>query len=108
MTPEQEAQLGKAMADLARSENQRCRSRWGGSGTTNRRQYNQTAAKLNGAKGGRPKTGNNAKMTDRAATINRMLLRGMNAADIADILGSTKTSILDAKRRYSLPREEGR
>lgn len=69
-------------------------------------QQQQERARANGKLGGRPKTGNNAKMTERAATINRMMQRGLEVKDIADMLGATEKSILDFKSKYGLPRSK--
>ena len=103
MTSEQENELGVAMELLARSENKRARQQWGG-GNSGNRAFHQS----NGSKGGRPKTGNKQPLTDRAATINRMMLRNIGLKDIADLLGTTHKSINDAKRRYGLPRIEAK
>ena len=100
MTPEQEAELGAAMLALSRRENQIPRAPSGF-------HRQQERARANGKLGGRPKTGNNAKMTERAATINRMMQRGLEVQDIADMLGTTEKSILDFKSKYGLPRSEG-
>jgi DNA invertase Pin-like site-specific DNA recombinase len=101
LTPEQEAKIGAAMLELCRKENQIPRA----SNSLHRQQ--QERARANGKLGGRPKTGNNAKMTERAATINRMMLRGLEVEEIAEMLGTTETFVLNAKTKYGLPRSEG-
>jgi hypothetical protein len=45
-------------------------------------------------------------MTNRSRTINKMLQRGMEADDIADILGTTGSKITDTIVKYRLPRAE--
>lgn len=94
------------MRELAQSENQRWRQRWGGSAKHSPSTYNLEASKLNGAKGGRPRTRALSKMSNRAATINRMMKRGLDDAEIAELLGTTERTITDTKRKYRLPRAE--
>lgn len=67
----------------------------------------QAAAKANGRLGGRPRQNLELRpMTDRSRTINKMLQRGMEADDIADILGTTGRKITDTIAKYRLPRAE--
>ena len=56
-------------------------------------------AKTNGLKGGRPK-----KLSDKAAVVNRMIVKGMTMRDIGDILGISHQAVMQIKQRYGLPR----
>lgn len=62
-------------------------------------------ARKNGKLGGRPKTGNNAPLTDKAKIINNMLKHGLTAASIAGMLELTEKSVKDITERYGLPRD---
>ena len=99
MTPEQEELLGIAMAALARKEGKRA----GVVGFS--KQNNPGVARENGRLGGAPRTAKPLDMTARAATVNRMLLRGMSSAIIADILDTSERSVKDTATRYRLPRK---
>lgn len=106
MTPEQEEKLGAAMLALTKRERKQGSTTLGGprSGFV----IPQAAAKANGKLGGRPRKDTQPRqLTERARTINRMLQRGMDAEEIADILGTTRARIHDAVVKYRLPRDEG-
>jgi len=62
-------------------------------------------AKKNGSLGGRPKTGNNAPLTEKAKVINNMLKHGLTAASIAGMLELTEKSVKGIITRYGLPRD---
>jgi hypothetical protein len=59
--------------------------------------YNK--ARENALKGGRPK-----KLSDKAAVINRMIVKGMTMREIGDILGISHQAVIQVKQRYGLPR----
>ena len=68
-------------------------------------------ARENGLKGGRPRPeGHEPKiikpLSDKAAVINRMLLKGMKLRDIGEILGVSHQSVSHIKLHYGLPRHE--
>ena len=74
-------------------------------------------AKLNGKQGGRPVVKLEPKptpkpkskpkpLTDRAAVINRLLLRDWIITDIADVLGVSRQAIEQVVARYELPRND--
>lgn len=66
-------------------------------------------ARKNGLKGGRPSQPpekNNKPLTDKAAVVNRMLLRGMKVREIGQILGISHQSVSHMKKNYGLPRHE--
>ena len=100
MTPEQEERLGIAMLALARKEGKRT----GVAGFSKRN--SPSVARENGRRGGAPRTLEVPQMTARAATVNRMILRGMSSAVIADILGTQERSVKDTTTRFRLPRRE--
>lgn len=52
--------------------------------------------------------GDNAKgpLSKHAGLVNRMLLKGMTQADIAQITGKSQQSISQTLQRYGLPRPE--
>jgi len=100
LTPDQEEELGRAMLALARKEGKRA----GVSGFS--KQNDPSVARENGRRGGAPRTLETPQRTVRAATINRMLLRGMSSAVIADILGTQERSVRDTITRYRLPCED--
>jgi len=66
---------------------------------------NHLQAKMNGLKGGRPKT-KKIKASDlpkQAAIINRMIIRGFRVGEIADMIGTSQQSVSQAKSKYKLP-----
>jgi len=66
---------------------------------------NHLQAKMNGSKGGRPKT-KKIKASDlpkQAAIINRMIIRGFRVGEIADMIGTSQQSVSQAKAKYNLP-----
>jgi len=73
-------------------------------------------ARENGLKGGRPSSqrpeGHEPKnlkpLSEKAAVVNRMLLKGMKLRDIGDILGVSHQSVSSIKQSYGLPRHETR
>ena len=65
---------------------------------------NSLQAKLNGAKGGRPRQVKSAADLPRQAfAINSMLNKGMKNYEIAEILGIAQQSVTSAARKYGLP-----
>ena len=62
-------------------------------------------SKKNGSLGGRPKTGNNAPLSEKAKVINNMLKYDLTAASIAGMLELTEKSVKGIITRYGLPRD---
>ena len=104
--------------ESAKDENARARKVWGGSSWAKVEQ-----SKLNGKKGGRPtwvskpKTPPRVeykpapkpkliKLSDKARTVNKLLLKGWIVVDIADVLGVSHQAISQMVKRYNLPRKE--
>ena len=72
---------------------------------TRNRYINNTANRENGAKGGRPKKGENKlKLTKDAEVLNRMLQRKMTLGDAAEIMGISRKWASTLKNKYDLPR----
>lgn len=68
---------------------------------------NYQQQRINGLKGGRPTQTKNIKpLTDKAAVVNRMLLKGMKVREIGEILGVSHQSVSHIKKNYGLPRHE--
>lgn len=44
------------------------------------------------------------KLTDKAAVINRMIVKGMTMREIGEILGISHQAVTQVKLRYGLPR----
>ena len=63
-------------------------------------------ARENGKLGGRPRTGNNAPLTDRAKVINNMMKHGLTAASIAGMLEIPMGTVRNIEKRDGLPRDE--
>jgi len=63
-------------------------------------------AKKNGSLGGRPRTGNNAPLSERAKVINNMIKYDLTTASIAGMLELTEKSVKGIITRYGLPRDE--
>lgn len=70
-------------------------------------------ARANGLKGGRPSQRaevqppkNIKPLSDKAAVVNRMLLKGMKVREIGQILGVSHQSVSHMKKQYGLPRHE--
>lgn len=110
----------KRMAALAKVENERARQVWGKTSNTFGKQAENHA---NGKLGGRPKLVKEpAKpprpivrkvpasppppMSDRARSVNKLLLRKWNHADISDVLGLSLEDVAVIKLKYKLPRLE--
>jgi hypothetical protein len=108
----------RRLSVLAKAENERARQIWGKvSGSTGKQ------AQDNGKLGGRPKMVKKpAKaprpivrkipaappppMSDKARSVNKLLLRKWNDADIADVLGLPVEDVAVIKLKYKLPRSE--
>ena len=94
----------KMMAS-AKDENARARKIWGGS-TWDRSEQ----AKQNGVKGGRPtwdvepEPKPKRKLSARASTVNKLLVKDWKVTDIADVLGVSHQAISQIIKRYDLPR----
>ena len=72
---------------------------------TSNRYINNTVNRENGAKGGRPKKGENKlKLTKDAEVLNRMLQRKMTLGDAAEIMGISRKWASTLKNKYDLPR----
>lgn len=74
---------------------------------------NYQQQRINGLKGGRPtqrpeghEPKNIKPLTDKAAVVNRMLLKGMKVREIGEILGISHQSVSHMKKQYGLPRHE--
>jgi len=74
---------------------------------------NYQQQRINGLKGGRPtqrpeghEPKNIKPLTDKAAVVNRMLLKGMKVREIGEILGVSHQSVSHIKKNYGLPRHE--
>ena len=70
-------------------------------------------ARENGLKGGRPSQRadvqpprNIKPLSEKAAVVNRMLLKGMKVREIGQILGISHQSVSHMKKSYGLPRHE--
>ena len=63
-------------------------------------------ARRHGKLGGRPRTGNNAPLTDKAKVINNMMKHGLTTASIAAMLEVTTETVINIEKRYGLPRDE--
>lgn len=70
-------------------------------------------ARKNGLKGGRPQQRTDVQppknmkpLSDKAAVVNRMLLKGMKVREIGEILGVSHQSVTHLKKNYGLPRHE--
>jgi len=101
-------ELRMKMMDSAKDSNARARKIWGGS-TWDRSEQ----AKENGVKGGRP-SWEPAKpkkpprpLSQRADTINKLLVKDWKVVDIADVLGVSHQAISQIIKRYGLPRVKG-
>ena len=94
------------MAVLANEENKRARRCWGAPINIFAMPRGSEVSKKHGALGGRAKDTNKAKMTGRAPMVNRMLKKGMTAVEIAEIMDATAPYVLEAIRRFGLPRRE--
>ena len=71
----------------------------------NTRYINNTVNRENGAKGGRPKKGENKlKLTKDAEVLNRMLQRKTTLGDAAEIMGISRKWASTLKNKYDLPR----
>jgi DNA-binding CsgD family transcriptional regulator len=69
--------------------------------------HRNTANKVNGQMGGRPKKeANRLELTKEAEMVNRMLKRNMTLKSIAEIMGVSPKSASNIKRKYDLPRGE--
>ena len=55
-----------------------------------------------GKLGGAPKL---AELSKKASSVNKMLIKGMLVADIAEIFGTSHQSVTQMKNRYGLPRK---
>ena len=55
-----------------------------------------------GKLGGAPKL---LELSQKASSVNKMLIKGMTVADIAEIFGTSHQSVTQMKNRYELPRE---
>lgn len=71
----------------------------------NKYQQSGEKAKNAGHKGGRPKTGNNIKMTGPAQIVNNLLKTGMSMRKIGEIVGKSHQAVSEMARRYGMPRE---
>ena len=100
MTPEEEERLGIAMLAHALKNGKRS------SAVGFSKRNSPSVARENGRRGGAPRTLEVPQMTARAATVNRMILRGMSPAVIAEILGTSQRSVKDTTTRFRLPRED--
>lgn len=74
---------------------------------------NYQQQRINGLKGGRPtqrpeghEPKNIKPLSDKAAVVNRMLLKGMKVREIGEILGISHQSVSHMKKQYGLPRHE--
>lgn len=98
-------ELREQMLELARDENARARKNWGGS-TIDRCEN----GKNNGMKGGRPQweppepPKPKPKLSARANTVNKLLVKDWKVVDIADVLGVSHQAISQIIKRYELPR----
>ena len=97
-------ELREEMLELARHENARARKNWGGS-TIGRCE----SGKNNGSKGGRPQFEEEPpkpklKLSARANTVNKLLVKDWKVVDIADVLGVSHQAISQIIKRYGLPR----
>ena len=54
----------------------------------------------------KPKPIERIKLSDKARTVNRMLVRGFNSYEISDMLGVSRQSVDQIRKRYGLPRQE--
>lgn len=106
----------KRMAALAKVENERARQVWG---KVSNIAENQARGKL----GGRPAHAKKPEkpprpivrkvpapppppMSDKARSVNKLLLRKWNHADISDVLGLSLEDVAVIKLKYKLPRLE--
>jgi DNA-binding NarL/FixJ family response regulator len=55
-----------------------------------------------GKLGGAPKL---IELSQKASSVNKMLIKGMSVTDIAEIFGTSHQSVTQMKNRYELPRE---
>lgn len=99
---EMETALGKAMAKLAVAENARARQTWG----SHRSLQGTETARENGAKGGRPEK-IPKPLSVKAGVVNRLLLTGLNCAEVAEIIDKSPEAVRDIRTRYQLPRKAG-
>lgn len=61
-------------------------------------------ARKNGKLGGRPRTGNNAPLTEKAKIINNMIIHGMTRDAISSMMGESPINIKRIEARFGLPR----
>lgn len=97
--------LRMQMMAHAKDENARARKAWGGTTWVKVEQ-----AKVNGSKGGRPtwdvepEPKPKRKLSARASTVNKLLVKDWKVTDIADVLGVSHQAISQIIKRYDLPR----
>ena len=96
-------ELRMKMMESAKESNARARKIWGGS-TWDRSEQ----AKDNGGKGGRPawqpEPKKPMKLSAKANTVNKLLVKDWKVVDIADVLGVSHQAISQIIKRYDLPR----
>ena len=96
-------ELRMKMMESAKESNARARKIWGGS-TWDRSEQ----AKDNGVKGGRPawqpEPKKPMKLSAKANTVNKLLVKDWKVVDIADVLGVSHQAISQIIKRYDLPR----
>lgn len=63
-------------------------------------------ARINGKKGGRPRTGNKTPLNEKARIINKMMLHGMTREAISSMMGESPVYIKKIEGRFGLPRDE--
>lgn len=95
--------LRMRMMESAKESNARMRQKWGGSSWEK-----QAQSRENGMNGGAPKKvePKPIKLTAKAISVNKMLLKGLTHQDVSDILDISRQAVSDMAQRYNLPREE--
>lgn len=99
-------ELRMKMMASAKMSNARARKMWGGSTWDKSEQ-----SKANGSKGGRPTweappKPKPIKLSAKATTVNKLLLKDWKVVDIADVLGVSHQAISQMVQRYGLPRKD--
>ena len=46
------------------------------------------------------------KLSEKARVVNRMVIRGFNSYEISDMLGVSRQSVDQIRKRYALPRQD--
>lgn len=63
-------------------------------------------ARKYGKMGGRPRTGNNTPLNEKAKIINKMMLHGMTREAISSMMGESPLYIKKMESRFGLPRND--